>query len=155
MFRFLCPAKWLMIAYKLWIVFASLKHLTSPAQQTAVERTSVWRHRITTASSVAWKNSASTWSSRWAWRNVSKPTIRSRWEEWEGFVTAAAVCIECMHDVSGYTWGRRWEYWPGLQFGVEHFGNWASAFVPEHPSSRNGRWCLPGRLVHFSVQSSC
>lgn len=63
----------------------------------AVERTSAWRHRITTASSAAWKNSASTWSSRWAWRNVSRPTIRSRWERWKAFwLLTAAVCIECL-----------------------------------------------------------
>lgn len=63
----------------------------------AVERTSAWRHRITTASSAAWKNSASTWSSRWAWRNVSRPTIRSRWERWKAFwLLTAALCIECL-----------------------------------------------------------
>lgn len=65
----------------------SQKSLPSPAPQmavwrTSVWRTSVWRHHITTASSVAWKSSASTWSSRWAWRNASRPTIRSRWERW-------------------------------------------------------------------------
>lgn len=70
--------------YRSWILcikFKVTRRLSSLAPQMAVGRTSVPRHRITTASSVAWKSSASAWSSRWAWKNVSRPTIRSRWEQ--------------------------------------------------------------------------